>query len=184
MKTASGWTNSRPVELESPPPEPSYTENFTSGSQQHLIPPLIEVPINMFIQLLIRLSVVTGFALASVCGTAGTEFGCTAPELIQGVPALNHYNELICSGISYVESGKYAAAVKSFEEALAIKIHESPNFELLPRLAWARFKQGDISAARDDLMRAELSLSVFAGLIHCQETDVGFHLKKIVLANG
>ena len=53
-----------------------------------------------------------------------------------------------------------------------------PIFELLPRLAWARFKQGDISAARDDLMRAELSLSVFAGLIHCQETDVGFHLKK------
>ncbi len=129
----------------------------------------------MFIRQWIKFLVGSGFALVSGCGVAGTLSGCNISELIQGQ---DYYNELVCSGIAYTASGKYARAVNLFEKALAVKLYDSPNFELFPRLAWVRFKNGNLSAAKDDLKRAELSLSVFTGLIHCQETDKGFNLKN------
>ena len=129
----------------------------------------------MFIRQCIKFFMGSALAIISGCVVVDTQPVCDVPELKHGK---SYYNELVCSGVEFAESGKYADAVKSFEKAIAIRFHESTNFELFPKLAWARFKNGNFSAAKEDLKRAELSLSVFAGLIHCQETDEGFYLKN------
>ncbi len=76
-----------------------------------------------------------------------------------------------------MQKNEYEEAIKSFEAALALHLFETPNFELFPQLAWAYFKAGDLKKAEDSLVKAELSLSVFAGIFKCEEGEGGFYLR-------
>ena len=96
-----------------------------------------------------------------------TEHGCDVPELVSHHP---EYNGLVCAGMAYLDGKDFANAAQFFEKALAIKIHEWPNFELFPKLAWAHFKAGNPEKAKVNLLKAELALSVLVGIAKCRET--------------
>lgn len=109
---------------------------------------------------------VTNFAKAGV--------GCDVPELIEGN---QKYNELVCAGVLHMHEKNYKEAINAFESALGTPLFEIPNFELLPRLAWAYSQAGDFQKAQGYLAKAELALSVFTGLLECRETKAGFYLQ-------
>lgn len=97
---------------------------------------------------------------------------CDVQELTNN----SDYNEFVCAGVQHMQEKKYGEAIKSFEAALDLPLFEWPNFELLPRLAWAHFKAGDSKKAENTLEKAELSLSVFVGILKCNEVEDGFYL--------
>ena len=72
----------------------------------------------------------------------------------------------------YMQDQEYLEAAELFEEALAVHLFETPNFELLPRLAWAYFQAGNRQEAENALLEAELSLLVLTGIAKCVETTL------------
>lgn len=113
---------------------------------------------------------------ASFAAFGGTSAGyrCVAPELIQSAP--EEYNRLVCEGIRKLQVGKFVDAVSDFEKATSIPLFEQPNFELYPRLALASARAGDARLAQEYLVKAELSLKVFTGMLSCREGEDGWHL--------
>lgn len=111
--------------------------------------------------------------LVSGCSKTEAAIDCDVPEVIEGH---HDYNKFVCIGVEQVQEQKYEKAIKSFEAALALHLFETPNFELFPQLAWAYFKAGDLKKAEDNLEKAELSLSVFTGILECGESEGGFYL--------
>ena len=98
---------------------------------------------------------------------------CDVAEVVAGAV---EYNELARSGVALMKDGAYREAAKHFERALKIPLFEQPNFKLLPRLALAQFRAGDREKADATLERAELALSVLAGVVYCVEGEAGFEL--------
>ncbi len=81
------------------------------------------------------------------------------------------HNELVCAAARHTEAGEYKEAAKALEAASIRIFFETPNFLLLPRLAWAYFKAGDLTKAVDTLAKAELTLAVDVGILKCVEVD-------------
>ncbi len=101
---------------------------------------------------------------------------CDVPELVDGH---SEYNALVCSGLRKMEEQKYNESVVLFEKALNIPLFETPNFELLPRLALALYRAGETKKSESVLLKAEMALSVFTGLMKCEETATGFNLRRV-----
>ena len=116
---------------------------------------------------LVLLSVSFLMMSAHANGDGGTD--CDAIELAF-YEGQSRYKELACSGIKAMQEQKYAEAAGLFEDALAMPLFETPNFELLPRLAWAYFQAGHKQIADEVLLEAELALSVLTRLVLCIET--------------
>lgn len=95
---------------------------------------------------------------------------CDAHELQQGAFA---YNRLVCDGIRAYDQGQYRLAIEAFENALTKPIFEYPNFELLPRLALAYHFAGEADKAQETLSLAELTFSIFFGVLRCRESPDG-----------
>ncbi|MBT8420671.1 MAG: hypothetical protein KJO08_07405 [Gammaproteobacteria bacterium] len=118
------------------------------------------------------------FGLFSSCGATEIRFDCDAPELVEGNAK---YNQLVCNGVGFMTRNRYAEAAKTFEMAMEVPLFEMPNFELFPRLALAHFMAGNREKAMENLKKAELSLSVLTGILHCLETEQGLF---VVRENG
>lgn len=114
-----------------------------------------------------------GLVLFSICAEAYKELFCNAPEIIMPeFQGYKDYNNLVCSGIEHMKEDRFDDAVFAFESALSISFLDIPNFELFPRLAMAYFRAGDIDNAKNNLLKAELSLSILIGVLKCVEVDV------------
>ena len=122
--------------------------------------------------LVLRCLFLFSFVFISACSKAD----CSAPEILEGH---SDYNELVCSGMGYMQEAKYFEAIDAFHEALDIPFHETPNFELFARLALAYAKSGEFNKADQVLKKAELSLSVFTGILTCEERQQGFYLLNL-----
>lgn len=107
------------------------------------------------------------FLTAAGSARAEEPLSCDVPELAAGTDT--PYNLLVCEGIAEMEAENYAEAAQSFEKALATPIHEFPNFMLYPRLALAYWGAGNVEQWRRNLRLAELTLSVFTGVLKCGE---------------
>ena len=125
----------------------------------------------------VKLIVGIVFILLYNFGWAEVETNCSAPELMEGFEGYNHYNELVCEGIKYTKEEKFSDAVKAYEQALSVFFLDIPNFELFSKLAWVRFKMGDITRARKELKKAEISLLVYTGMLECPGSGDVSHLK-------
>ena len=79
------------------------------------------------------------------------------------------YVVLACRGIEHMRAARYDQAAILFKEALAIPLHEAPNFELFTKFALALFRGGHDEEAKEALEMAELSLSVITGVLRCVE---------------
>ena len=86
------------------------------------------------------------------------------------------YSALACEAMNAYEAGDYVLAAARFEAALAVHHYESPNFELLPWLAIAHARAGNIEAALHALEIARNAAALLRGELVCVETDTGFHL--------
>jgi len=113
------------------------------------------------------------FACSVLERQSAAKHGCEAAEIVEGNLA---YNRLVCEGARQMEQRRYAEAAKTFEMAMKIPLFEFPNFALFPRLALAFFKAGDREKAKDALQKAEISLSVLIGKMHCKEEEQDFRL--------
>ena len=89
---------------------------------------------------------------------------------------VSRYNNLACSGFDAYEAGDYEMAMNQMEAALAVHLFEVPNFELLPWLASAYARYGDVAGAAETLDEAKGAMAVMHGEVVCIETDKGFHL--------
>ena len=114
----------------------------------------------------------TALFLAGLFAANATAKECQAVEL----HGYEVYDKLVCSGISLMEKHEFREAVKAFEKASQISLHEFPNFKLLPRLALAHFYLGDTEKALQTLGKAELSLMVLARMVRCQEKNDRYSL--------
>ncbi len=110
---------------------------------------------------------------AFTCAAGMTD--CDALELISGH---SDYNSLVCAGVQKVEERKYEEAISLFEQALAVPLREWSNFLLLPRLALAHHLSGSGQKAESVLLKAELTLSVFLGLMTCEQTETGYVVRR------
>jgi hypothetical protein len=77
-----------------------------------------------------------------------------------------------------MDAGRFAEAARDFEQALAIRLFEIPNFQLFPKLALAYSRAGDKRAARLNLERGRIALSLLVGVYHCDETPTGYLLDE------
>jgi hypothetical protein len=75
-----------------------------------------------------------------------------------------------------MERGRYSQAIEELLRAKSMGFVEYPNFLLYPRLALAYFKSGDKVKAKETLKKAELTLLIYQGVVHCEEGDQEFHL--------
>jgi hypothetical protein len=98
---------------------------------------------------------------------------CSEPEVILGATA---YNNLVCAGIDKMQRGQFREAIHDLEQATTIRLSESPNFRLFPRLALAYFKAGDRDRANLNLELGRLSLSLLVGIYRCHQASTGFIL--------
>ncbi len=98
---------------------------------------------------------------------------CNMQGLSSNAPA---YNDLACRGLDAYDAGNYVSAAQRFEAALAIHLFELPNFELLPWLASAYARSGNMMAADRALAEANGAVAILHGELVCVETDDGFHL--------
>ena len=108
----------------------------------------------------------------SIHAEADTSSNCDAPEVIDIGEGFKYHNTLLCSGIEHMNAHRFRDAITAFETALSLRFLDVPNFELLPRLAEAYFRAGDIENAKRCLSAAELSLSILIGALRCVEVDV------------
>ncbi|WP_145973481.1 hypothetical protein [Candidatus Phaeomarinobacter ectocarpi] len=116
----------------------------------------------------------SALCLSLIAPKTAAAANCSEPELLEDHH--EEYNKLICDGVRDVQEHDYSRAVDSFENALAIRLHEQPNFQLFPKLAWASFKAGQTEKAEVALEKARLSLSVFTGILKCEEHEDGYQL--------
>lgn len=98
---------------------------------------------------------------------------CDATELVE---RNDNYNHLVCDGIELYKAKHYRDASVAFEAALREPLFEYPNYKVLPILALAYSRAGDMSKAISTLRKAELSLSILIGSLRCVETKTGFDL--------
>ena len=129
----------------------------------------------MHLKSLLRSTAVSMLFLAASSTQAYVDLTCDVPELVWRDL---HYDRIVCEAMGHIQEGDFAKAEASLERALSRRIFEFPNFMLYPRLAWVRFKQGKFPEARDDLLKAELSLSVLVRFVDCVETEEGFWYLK------
>ncbi len=104
--------------------------------------------------------------------SAGARASCDVPELYD--PPLRYterYNELVCDAVRLMDSGRHTAAANVMEEALTILFTDTPNYQLLPRLALAYHQAGRPADAKSTLRQSELALSIVTGLIECTWTE-------------
>ena len=113
-----------------------------------------------------------GFAFLSIQSEADTTHICDAIEIIDLGEGYNNYNNLLCSGIEQMKEERFEDAISPFKAALSIRFLDIPNFELLPRLAMAYFRAGDIENAKYYLSATELSLSIRISTLKCVEVEV------------
>lgn len=86
------------------------------------------------------------------------------------------YRDLLCNGITKLAVGLPVEALKDFEAAVEIDIHEVPNFEVYSYLAQAQLLSGNVKAARESIRRSELALLVWSGVYRCDHTEAEVHL--------
>lgn len=103
---------------------------------------------------------------------------CDAPETLE---YHDDYNNYVCSGISNFQVGLYSDAIKQYESAQKLHLHEYPNFMLNARIAHAYLLKGDIKQASDYIQRSEISLSVLSGIYTCEYYENDF---PFISANG
>lgn len=108
-----------------------------------------------------------------LAASEGWDRPCDTHELQQGEVA---YNRLVCDGLSAYDRGQYWVAIEAFEIALNERLFEYPNFELLPRLALAYHLVGETEKAQETIALAELTFSIFFGVIRCREEDNNYWL--------
>ena len=86
------------------------------------------------------------------------------------------YSERVCAGDSFFQFQAFSKAVVEYENALALPLHEIPNFELLPQLALTYFKLGELARAHQIIGESELSLQIFIGGARCVEAEAGYEI--------
>lgn len=121
-----------------------------------------------------RILVLLAMNLALVANTAiaGSD-DCDAIEKIDGQ---KEYNRILCVAIEYLERNEYDKAVSALEKASVIRMHETPNFLIYPRLAVAYASSGQLKEARRTLEKAEITLSVYFGIFMCRHSEDDFYL--------
>lgn len=82
------------------------------------------------------------------------------------------YGGRVCAGDGFFQLQEFDKALVEYENALALPLHETPNFELLPQLASTYFKLGKLERAYQIVSESELSLQIFIGGAKCVETEV------------
>ncbi|CAN0436996.1 unnamed protein product, partial [Ectocarpus sp. 13 AM-2016] len=93
---------------------------------------------------------------------------CRPPHSIIDYPP---YAELLCSGLAKMALGLHGEALKDFEAAARIDIHEVPNFEIYTYLAHAQLLLGDQDTYRESITKSELALFVWSGTYHCNYAE-------------
>ncbi len=81
------------------------------------------------------------------------------------------YRDLLCKGVTKMAVGLPAEALKDFQAAAQIDIHEVPNFEIFSYLAHAQLLLGDEKAARKSIRKSELALLVWSGVYRCDYAE-------------
>lgn len=98
---------------------------------------------------------------------------CNSPHLIEGYLT---YNELVCSADEQMKEGRYQEAVETLTTVTNMELHEVANHRLLSTLAIAHLRSGDAALAEQILMKSELSLMAYAGIVQCSDFDLGSKL--------
>lgn len=86
------------------------------------------------------------------------------------------YSVRVCAGDEFFQLQEFDKARVEYENALAVPLHETPNFELLPQLALTYFKLGKLERAYQIMGESELSLQIFIGGAKCVETEVDYDI--------
>ncbi len=98
---------------------------------------------------------------------------CPSRQFIEGI---KDYSERVCAGDSFFQGQAFSRAMVEYENALAMPLHETPNFELLPQLALTYLKLGKLERAQKIMDESELSLQIFIGGAKCIETEVSYDI--------
>ena len=77
------------------------------------------------------------------------------------------YSDLMCKGDEYMKIGDYKSAIEAYKSATYITLYDSPNFQVLPKLAMAYCKNGDKQEGFKILDEFKCMFSIYKGESMC-----------------
>lgn len=99
--------------------------------------------------------------------TQASEAPCDALELRATPNAPPAYQSALCEGVEHEQNGELEEAFAQYRRALAVPLHEVPNFVLLPRIAALAGRLGDSETAQHLEAEAEVAFGIYFGLFLC-----------------